>query len=144
MKFSIEIFIFIELINLSSAATIEISGIRSSSVSKQVEPEKPLVEKKLVKQNRVEDIDESLHNNSNSLLNADEDDSSILSGNFNVTYTEKFVDIERPYDYNLRGFGFLLQGNGGDGGKEKKNASFSNDPILSQNYAEIVAVEKGS
>jgi len=76
----------------------------------------------------------------------DEDNDSMICTDFNYKFTEKFVQIERPFDHNSRGFGFLL--NSGlqnkTGASLKKLQDENIDKVLSQNYAQIVMVENGS
>ena len=85
-------------------------------------------DKKLIKQTRIEDPEDL----NNSVFTNDDDDSLFQ---FNVVYSEKIVDIVRPFDYSLRGFGFLMNAR-----NDVKRTDII-DPI--QNYPEIVAVERG-
>ena len=75
----------------------------------------------------------------------DEDNDSMICTDFNYKFTEKLVEIERPFDHNSRGFGFLLN----SGLQNKASASLKKlqdeniDNVLSQNFAQIVMVENG-
>ena len=58
-------------------------------------------------------------------------------------YIEKYIEIDRPLNYTLRGFGFLL-----NSGKTNSSSSIlvkqnENFIELCQNYAQIVVVEPG-
>ncbi len=75
----------------------------------------------------------------------DEDNDSMICTDFNYKFSEKLVEIERPFDHNSRGFGFLIN----SGLQNKASASLKKlqdekiDNVLSQNYAQIVMVENG-
>lgn len=118
------------------AATIELSGIS------------PKEEKPNASTKTSENPAAPSANNDDSNLNdstTNDDDDSHISPEFKYAYIEKFIDIERPYDYNSRGFGFLL--NSGllnkSSGALRKLKDSAIDEIVTQNYPQVIVVEHG-
>jgi hypothetical protein len=80
-------------------------------------------------------------NISNTLTNLDDEESVCL---YNHRFVEKHVSIERPFDYSLRGFGFLLSSLEANSKNYYKNLQDSSSlAVVGQNYAQIVVVEHG-
>ena len=137
----------IHLANLSAfiyrAATIEITGIRSTNAnSEQNQSCETLVNTKTNSDN-----DRSEANKLNSSMNNEDNE---LDGNETINhyyYIEKLLDLRRPDNYSSRGFGFLL--NSGQSNKQSNQIFVRNlddmteTSIINQNYAQIVVVEPG-
>ena len=117
--------------------TIETNNGQSSSKSQPVEPQ--------VAQKQPSPRNNSPHVNKLSEEVATKEPPSKL------VYVERQIDISRPANYSLRGFGFLL--NTGVGSNDFINSElfllvssgdvFVERPFTYQNYAQIVVVEPG-
>lgn len=118
--------------------TIETNNGQSSSKSQQVEPQVPQ--------------QPSPRNNSPHVNKLSEEAPATKEPPpSKLVYVERQVDISRPANYSLRGFGFLL--NTGVGSNDFINSElfllvssgdvFVERPFTYQNYAQIVVVEPG-
>ena len=117
--------------------TIETNNGQSSSKSHQVEPQVPQ--------------QPSPRNNSPHVNKLSEEAATKETPPSKLVYVERQVDISRPVNYSLRGFGFLL--NTGVGSNDFINSElfllvssgdvFVERPFTYQNYAQIVVVEPG-
>jgi hypothetical protein len=120
--------------NNNRSTTIELTGVTSNKQEKIHENNKILNESN----------DDSLNKND------DEDSLSHCMDYSNYTFVEKFVSIERPFDYSSRGFGFLLNSgvaskvsSGNAKGNLFLNATSLVQNVINQNFAQIVVVEHG-
>jgi hypothetical protein len=114
----------------NSTNTIEISGLTHDNMGTTTNGE----------------TEANVNNNEDNEL----DESSSLQCVY--TYTEKFIEITRPINYNQRGFGFLL-----NTGVVEKKSNISNSSIntiivkmddnettvINDRYAQVVVVEPG-
>ena len=106
-----------------------------------------LADQQTAKANDLNQSLSQLHNTSVDDTGAD--DSLQLSSEAQYEYATRFVEINRPYDYSSRGFGFLL--NSGLASNMVLStcainhgaSSPTTEEILSRNYAQIVVVEHG-